>query len=110
MHATILKKVIFDHFRAIFDPFKIPAVNIGTRQDGKYKPINVIDTGYSKESIYKGIKIATSKKFKKKLQNIKNLYESKLSEKKIVDFIVKLKVNDKLLRKKFINLKWKIWL
>jgi len=85
--------------------FKIPAVNIGTRQDGKYKPINVIDTGYSKESIYKGIKIATSKKFKKKLQNIKNLYESKLSEKKIVDFIVKLKVNDKLLRKKFINLK-----
>ena len=85
--------------------FNIPVVNVGTRQDGKYKPSNVIDTGYSKEDIYKGIKIATRKEFKNKLKNIKNPYESSLGARKIVDFILKLKINDKLLKKKFIDFK-----
>ena len=28
---------------------KIPSINIGTRQDGKFKPANVIDSDYSKK-------------------------------------------------------------
>ena len=43
--------------------FKTPAINIGTRQKGKYKPINVIDTGYKSKEILKGIKLAQSKNF-----------------------------------------------
>lgn len=82
---------------------KIPSVNVGTRQNGKLKPANVIDVSYSKTKILGGIKKAQSKKFKKKLKNLKNPYESNASVNKIVDLIAKVKINDKLLRKKFIN-------
>ena len=78
---------------------KIPSVNVGTRQNGKLKPANVIDVSYSKTKILGGIKKAQSKKFKKKLKNLKNPYESNASVNKIVDLIAKVKINDKLLRK-----------
>lgn len=82
---------------------KIPSINIGTRQNGKLKPANVIDVNYSKKKILNGIKKAQSNKFKKKLKNLKNPYESNVSLNKIVDLIAKIKINDKLLRKKFIH-------
>ena len=34
-----------------------------------------------------------------------NPYENKISLKKLINLIIKLKVNDKLLRKKFIDIK-----
>ena len=46
--------------------FKIPVVNIGTRQQGRLKPKNIITSGYSKAQIYSAIKRATSNSFKKK--------------------------------------------
>ena len=85
--------------------FKIPVVNIGIRQEGKYKPINVIDTSYSSNRILKAITIAQSNKFKIKLSRMTNPYENKISLKKLINLIIKLKVNDKLLRKKFIDIK-----
>ena len=45
--------------------FKLPVVNIGSRQKGKLKPKNVIDTGYHHKEILKAIKKALSKGFKK---------------------------------------------
>ena len=45
--------------------FKLPVVNIGSRQSGKFKPKNVIDTGYHYKEIHNGIKKALSKSFKK---------------------------------------------
>tara|TARA_B100000029_G_scaffold513034_1_gene611349 strand:- start:2030 stop:3190 length:1161 start_codon:yes stop_codon:yes gene_type:complete len=85
--------------------FKKPAVNIGTRQDGKFMPKNVINTGYNSINILNGIKIALSKRFNKKIKNLLNPYESNISIKKIVSLILNLKKNDKLLRKKFIDKK-----
>ena len=83
---------------------KVPAINIGTRQKGKIKPKNVIDSGYSIKEITKAINTAMSNKFKKNLKYIKNPYDSKVSASKIADFISKIKINDKLIRKKFINI------
>ena len=83
---------------------KVPAINIGTRQKGKIKPKNVIDSGYSIKEITKAINTAMSNKFKKNLKYIKNPYDSKVSASKIADFISKVKINDKLIRKKFINI------
>ena len=56
--------------------FKLPAVNIGTRQQGRLKAFNVIDVGYSIEEITKGIEKALyDQKFKKQLQTCKNPYD-----------------------------------
>ena len=85
--------------------FKVPAVNVGIRQEGKVKPINVIDTNYNYNKIYKAILIAKSEKFRKKISRMTNPYENQISLKKLVSLITKLKVNKKLLIKKFIDIK-----
>ncbi len=84
--------------------FKKPAINIGSRQEGKIKPLNVIDSKYTEFSIVKSIKRASTFKFKKKIKKMKNPYESSMSIQKVANEIIRLKVNDKLLRKKFLNL------
>jgi GDP/UDP-N,N'-diacetylbacillosamine 2-epimerase (hydrolysing) len=81
--------------------FKLPVINIGSRQDGKFMPKNVINTSYTRKAILKSIRMAVSKGFKKKLKNLKNPYNSKMSEQKSVNIILNTKLNKKLLRKKF---------
>ena len=83
--------------------FKLPVVNIGTRQDGKLKPKNVIDTGYSLNEIKRGIKKALKIDFLNKIKKIKNPYHSNDESKKIAKMILNIKSNQKILRKKFIN-------
>lgn len=84
--------------------FRVPVINIGSRQNGKFKPINIIDVSYDYQNILKGIKKALSEKFKKKLKRLKNPYNSKISVNKIVKMIINLKIDDKLIKKKFIDL------
>ena len=83
--------------------FKLPAINIGSRQDGKLKPANVIDTGYSVQEIKNGIKKANTKKFLDKVKKLKNPYASNNNNKKIAKMILSIRPNQKFLRKKFIN-------
>jgi len=85
--------------------FNIPVVNIGTRQDGKFKPKNVLDCGYSWKDIYNKILKAKNKKLSKKYNNSKNPYEAKIPLKKIVKMILNIDNRDKILRKKFIDIK-----
>jgi len=78
--------------------FDIPVVNIGTRQRGREKGRNVIDVSDSTNSIYKGIlksmKIRKNKKFKKEY-----LYGRGNSAAKIVNYLEKIKINNKLIEK-----------
>ncbi|MFC1674796.1 UDP-N-acetylglucosamine 2-epimerase [Candidatus Omnitrophota bacterium] len=56
--------------------FNLPAVNVGTRQQGRLKAGNVIDVGYSIEEIARGIdKALYDKEFKKQLADCKNPYD-----------------------------------
>ena len=84
--------------------FKLPAINIGTRQEGKFRPQNVINTGYSVNAIKYGIKKAQTKTFLKKLKKMRNPYASKDESKKVAKIILNIKSNQKILRKKFINI------
>ena len=84
---------------------KIPSANVGSRQEGKFKPKNVIDTSYKSVEIIKAMSIAKSKKFQKQLLSMTNPYESKISLKKLANIIINLKNNGKLLKKKFIDTK-----
>jgi UDP-hydrolysing UDP-N-acetyl-D-glucosamine 2-epimerase len=54
--------------------FKLPVVNVGTRQSGRIKGINVIDTGYDTAAIRKGIVKALSPGFREIIHNMENPY------------------------------------
>lgn len=79
--------------------FKLPVVNIGTRQKGRIKAKNVIDVGYSFNEILKGIEKATSKEFINTLKNLKNPYENGNSSKKIADILEKIQLDQRLFLK-----------
>lgn len=79
--------------------FKLPVVNIGTRQRGREKSINVIDVGYNKEDIKKSIQKALSPEFKNSLNNCINLYGNGKSGEEILNQLTSIELSDKLLQK-----------
>jgi UDP-hydrolysing UDP-N-acetyl-D-glucosamine 2-epimerase len=64
----------------------IPAVNIGTRQDGRLRAENVIDVGYDKSEIKKAVR----KQIKHGKYRKSEIYYQKGTNKKIVEALVKL--------------------
>jgi GDP/UDP-N,N'-diacetylbacillosamine 2-epimerase (hydrolysing) len=85
--------------------FQLPVVNIGTRQAGKIRAPNVIDVGYSVEEILSGIQVATSSQFKEGLRGTKSPYGDGHAGEKIVEVLRTIEINDRLIRKKFVDLK-----
>ena len=81
--------------------FKKPVINLGTRQKGKYMPKNVINCDFNTKKILKSILRAKSQKFQKKINKLRNPYESNIKIKDLVNIILNIKKNDKFLRKKF---------
>ena len=69
--------------------FKVPVINIGTRQYGRLRSKNIIDCNYTKKSIENSIfKVFNDKNFKTQTKKCKNLYQSKNTSKKIVSEIL----------------------
>lgn len=85
--------------------FNLPVINIGSRQEGKLKPKNIINSDYSVTGIVNAIKKCKKKSFLQKIKKLKNPYKPKINAHKIAKIILNLKANDKLLRKKFIDIK-----
>ena len=80
--------------------FKLPVVNIGTRQKGRERAENVIDVRYDKEEIKKAIKKAIfDEEFREKVKKCRNPYYKKDSAKKIVETLEKIKITKELLQK-----------
>lgn len=81
--------------------FGIPAINIGNRQRGREKADNVIDIGYDKQQIKKALKKALyDESFKQKCRKAISPYGDGTASKKIVDVLIRLKINRDLLDKK----------
>ena len=70
--------------------YKIPVINIGTRQEGRTKSINVVDVKYNRKQIYNAINKILKKNFTKKLRFLKNPYGNGNSSQKIINIIKKL--------------------
>ena len=80
---------------------KIGVVNVGDRQEGRERNVNIIDANYSTSDIKKKIKkILTSKKFLLKIKNTKNFYGDGKSTRRIFDKILSIKLGKKLNYKK----------
>ena len=79
---------------------KLPAVNIGHRQTGRSRSVNVVDSSHSKDEIVKKIRyVLNNAGFKHKLKNIKpHLGDGQASE-KIVRILKSIKIDKKLLNK-----------
>ena len=74
--------------------FKVPVVNIGTRQNGRYKPKNVINVKYCRAEISKAIKLAKSVKFKNKINKIRNPYGDGNTSMKIIKILKELNLKN----------------
>ena len=84
--------------------FSLPSVNIGDRQKGKIIPKNVINSSYKVDEIIRSIKKSQNKFFKNNIRNLQNPYFKNLDTMKIAQYISKIKINEKLIKKRFINL------
>jgi len=81
--------------------FKVPTVNIGRRQHQRLQAKNVINVEIISENrIIKAIELATSKKFKAKIKDIKNPYGDGNASDKIFNILLNTSINDKLIIKK----------
>lgn len=81
--------------------FKLPVVNIGTRQNGRDRAENVIDATYEKEDIKaKIIYCIYSDDFKNKVKNCKNPYGDGNTGAKIADILSKIPLDQNLLQKR----------
>lgn len=84
--------------------FKLPVVNIGTRQEGRIKPKNVIDCGYAATEIKAALRKALSGNFRCGLTNLKNPYGNGKAAGRIVSFLARVDLA-KLQPKRFHNFK-----
>ena len=84
--------------------FRIPTINIGIRQNGRFFHKSIIQCNNDSSSIRKSIIKANSKFFRAKLTNMKLHFGKGGSSKKILNIIRKYSKNkDKLLNKRFQN-------
>ncbi len=65
--------------------FRIPTVNIGSRQNGRIKAESIINCEAESDSIESSIRTALSKEFRCRLKTVENPYEQSETASKIVE-------------------------
>jgi UDP-hydrolysing UDP-N-acetyl-D-glucosamine 2-epimerase len=83
--------------------FRLPVVNIGTRQLGRVRSANVIDVGYTNEEIGRGIETAVSPDFRRSIANMQNLYGDGRAAEKIVLVLKSVEIGQALVMKRFVD-------
>ena len=76
--------------------FNIPTINIGTRQQGRLRPKNVLDVGYDKQEIKDAIKFC--KRIGKK--HFENPYGDGKSSQRIVDLLKSIDISNNIIQKR----------
>ena len=79
--------------------FKKACINIGRRQKGRYKGLNVVDCDSSLISIRKSIAKVMSKEFKENLKTCKSPYGDGNSTKQLIELLIHHKTSQKLIVK-----------
>ena len=85
--------------------FKLPVINIGTRQSGREKASNVIDVDYNKDEILKAIDYINSEEYQNQLNNCINPYGDGHASERICDILKNMELTNDLLNKQFFELK-----
>jgi GDP/UDP-N,N'-diacetylbacillosamine 2-epimerase (hydrolysing) len=82
--------------------FRIPTINIGNRQRGRFLHDSVVQCSGSPKSINYSLKKIKSKKFMKKLKKMKLYFGSGNTAKKIVKVLLKTKVDNNFMQKRLV--------
>ncbi len=83
--------------------FKLPVINIGTRQDGRERSENIIDAPHNREKIIAAIRKALyDETFRKRVQKCKNPYGKGKTGEKITNILSRIKLGQELLQKRII--------
>ncbi len=81
--------------------FLKPAINIGSRQNGRLRSKNIIDVNYSSSKILKNLeKLKIASYYKKLIKNLKNPYEKSHTSRRIVKVLKLIKLDGNVLQKK----------
>ncbi len=83
--------------------FKLPVVNIGTRQKGRLRPRNVIDVGNTRQEIASAIRRAASPEFRAALRDLINPYGEGHASEIIVQRLRTVPLDERLLKKRFVD-------
>jgi len=84
--------------------FHVPVVNIGPRQNGRISSPNIINVAYKKKCIEDAIATSlTDKAFLRMIRTIRNPWGDGKSADRIIRELEKLKIDEKLLMKKFVS-------
>lgn len=85
--------------------FRLPVVNIGTRQRGRVRGANVIDAGYDRDDITRAIHTALSPDFRTRLDGAANPYGTGHAAPAIVERLKTVDLTDRrLLAKTFVDI------
>lgn len=81
--------------------FGCPAINIGSRQQGRLRADNVIDTGYDEDAIYQAIRrSAFDETFRTQCRTCKNPYGAGNAGPRIAEVLATVDLDARLLQKK----------
>lgn len=80
--------------------FKVPTINIGSRQKGRIRHISIIDVDFNIKKIKKAIDMALSEKFLKKIESMKYKFGGGDAAKLMLDAIKNIKEKENILCKK----------
>ncbi len=81
--------------------FKVPTINIGTRQQGRLRPKNVIDVDYQEYEITGAInKILNDKEFQNNVLHCINPYGDGSSANRIIQILKKIDIGNKVIQKR----------
>ncbi|WP_227887218.1 UDP-N-acetylglucosamine 2-epimerase [Cytobacillus oceanisediminis] len=80
--------------------FFIPVLNIGSRQNGREKGLNVVDSEPNIHSIERGLIKINDPNFQNQINKMKNLYGDGNASKRIIEVLEKMEFTKKLLDKR----------
>jgi GDP/UDP-N,N'-diacetylbacillosamine 2-epimerase (hydrolysing) len=81
--------------------FEVPTINIGTRQQGRLRPENVIDVDYQEYEITGAInKILNDKEFQNNVRYCINPYGDGKSANRIIEILKKIDIGNKVIQKR----------
>lgn len=81
--------------------FALPAVNVGSRQEGRERAANVIDVACTRAAISAGLRRALDPAFRAGLKGLANPYGDGHAAERIAERLAEVPLDDRLLRKRF---------
>lgn len=79
--------------------FKIPVINIGTRQYGRERSANVVDITANSNELSNALSHVLSEEFQENLKTVTNVYEKKNTSSSIVNVLKSIRKSEEIIQK-----------